>query len=426
MHRIEEALSLIISSAPRPTRKVDVPLDDALGRVLAQDAVADHDAPPFERSSMDGWAVRAADVMAPGAQLRISGRIMAGDMPTERVGPGQTMKVMTGAPVPEGADAVVKVEESEEDPAGETVTLTAATHSGKNICHRGEDLRTGDVIVPAGTFLDASAVSLVALAGHDPVSTWAVPSVAVVPTGDELQEPGGLVLPPGKIRETNGFLMGAQVRGVSPALRPLRPGIARDDEASISAMIDVGVDHDVLCFSGGVSMGDLDLVRTVLDARGFEVLVEKVAIKPGKPLVAGRLQGPDGHTCMVFGLPGNPVSTYVSFELFVRPYLLRFMGQEDVAPDMVSARLKGGRPLKSNARGQYVPASVVAMDGGLMATPVEWHGSGDMRGAADANGFIVLEPGAPPPEPGDFVRTHLIAGRSLRLPGSRLREAQRD
>ena len=336
-----EALAIVIDAAPEPRETEEVPLEQACGRVLARPACSDMDMPPFEKSSMDGWAVRAQDVR-PGVRLRIIDRIMAGQVPARPIGPGETMKVMTGAPVPEGADAVVMVERSEEEAGGEHVTILASIAPDTNICHRGEDLRRGEEVLPAGAFITPESAALLAMIGVDPVPVWRVPSVAVIPTGDELVEPGGQPPGPGEIRESNGLLLDALLQRVSPALKPLRPGIARDDEASLDRMLDVGLDHDVLLLSGGVSMGDLDLVGAVLSRRGLEVLVEKVAIKPGKPLLFGRVVRDDGGLCHVFGLPGNPLSTWITFELFVRPFLLASMGAGEITRDEISVRFGGG------------------------------------------------------------------------------------
>lgn len=423
MRSKEEALATVLGAVPAPGLIEEVPLASALGRVLARDVASDMPMPPFRRSSMDGWGVRSEDVTAPGARLEITGRIMAGMFPDRAVGPGETMKVMTGAPVPDGADAVVMVEQSEEADDGTSVTLSAAARPGQNVCPVGEDLSEGEVVLRRGTGLDPAALGLLAMVGADPVPTFRAPTVAVIPTGDELVPASGPTPGPGMIRESNGVLLASQVRRVSPALRVERPGIARDTEASLHEFLDVGLDHDVLCLSGGVSMGDLDLVGNVLLERGLEVLIEKVSIKPGKPLLFGRVRAADGHVCHVFGLPGNPVSSYVTFELFVRPFLLRCLGTDDVAPDEVAARLAAERPLKAIPRAQHVPAVVRASESGLDVAPVTWHGSGDLRGLVDANGFVLVPAGGPAPVSGDLVRVHLIPGRGLREPAHRSRPA---
>ena len=385
-----DALRIIVAAAAAGRRTEDVPLALAFGRVLARDALAEDDIPPFEKSAMDGWAVRAADVARVPVTLEVLGSIAAGGLAPSRIGAGETFKIMTGAPLPEGADAVVMVEDSEARDEGRAVELRRAARPWQNVCRKGEDGRRGDVVVPAGTPIDAPAVGLLASTGVDPVPTFAPPRVCIVPTGDELVDADGPPPGPGRIRESNGALLETQVRQVSAAIPTLRPGIARDTRESLERFLDVGCDHDVLVLSGGVSMGDLDLVGPELLRRGLEVLVEKVAIKPGKPLLFGRLRRRDGGTCHVFGLPGNPVSSFVTFELFVRPFLLRVLGHDDVEPDVVRAALDAVLAIKPIPRTQHLPAVLSAgEDGRLMVKPLEWHGSADLRGFLDANAMIV-------------------------------------
>ncbi len=408
------ALRIILGEAPA-TRSVDeVPMGLAFGRVLARDAVADVDMPPFEKSSMDGWAVRAADVAKVPAALVVRGAIHAGQTPPAPLTAGETWKIMTGAPLPPGADAVVMVEDSTLSADGRTVELRRSVNPWQNVCRLGEDVRRGDVVVRAGVELDAAALSLLASVGVDPVPTYRPPTVCVIPTGDELVPPMGPAPGPGQIRESNGILLDLQVRQVSSALRVFRPGIARDTRESLREFLDVGLGHDVLILSGGVSMGDLDLVGVELKARGLQVKVEKVSIKPGKPLLFGTVSRGDGSRCTVFGLPGNPVSSFVTFELFVRPYLLACLGRSDVEAERLWATLDHDREIKVIARTQHVPAVVVAGEGGLSVKPLVWHGSADLRGVVDANGLIVVESSGPAPRPGDRVLVERLANRALR------------
>ncbi|HYC78645.1 MAG TPA: molybdopterin molybdotransferase MoeA, partial [Planctomycetota bacterium] len=340
-----EALAIVLAEAAKERAFEEAPLCAALGRALTRDAVADADIPPFEKSSMDGWAVRAADVARAPRTLRVLGAIHAGSPAPRPIEPGATWKIMTGAPLPEGADAVIPVEDSTAAPDGASVELRATAVPGRHVCRRGEDARAGEAVVRAGTMLDAAALAVLAATGNDPAPTFAAPRVCVIPTGDELVRADGPPPPPGKIRESNGVLLEAQIRATSPALTVLRPGVARDDRASLDRFLDVGLDHDVLVLSGGVSMGDLDLVGVALKDRGLVPLVEKVSIKPGKPLLFGHAPRRSGGRCAVFGLPGNPVSSFCTFELFVRPYLLARLGVDDVAPDEVAALLDHDREL---------------------------------------------------------------------------------
>jgi molybdopterin molybdotransferase len=409
-----EARRIIVGEASAARRIEEVPLALAFGRALARDARADADLPPFEKSSMDGWAVQAADVAAVPATLRVLGAIHAGEVAAAPVRAGETWKIMTGAALPEGADAVVIVEDSAPVEGGR-VELRRAARPWQNVCRKGEDARKGDVVLPAGTPLDAPALALLSTIGLDPAPTFAPPRACVIPTGDELVVAAGPPPGPGRIRESNGILLEAQIRQVSAAIPVARPGIARDSRESLDAFLDVGLGHDVLILSGGVSMGDLDLVGKELARRGLQVLVEKVGIKPGKPLLFGWVARPRGGRCAVFGLPGNPVSSFVTFELFVRPFLLRAMGHDDVEPDAVRALLDAERELRIIPRTQHLPAVLSSdEDGRLRVRPLEWHGSADLRGFADANAMIVVEPGGAPPRPGDLVLVERLANRPLR------------
>ena len=409
-----EALAVVLAAAAEDVLPETVPLALAPGRRLAADAAAETDLPPFEKSSMDGYAVRSADVVVAPVRLRVAGAVHAGETADGPVTPGLTWKIMTGAPLPDGADAVVMVEETEASPETGEVLIRKAARPGQNVCRKGEDARQGDVVVRAGTCLDAAALGLLASVGCDPAPVFAAPSICVIPTGDELCPSNGPLPPRGSIRESNGILLEAQILAVSPALRVLRPGVARDDRASLARFLEVGLAHDVLILSGGVSMGDLDLVGVALKDRGLEVLIEKVSIKPGKPLLFGRVKRADGGRCTVFGLPGNPVSSFATFELFVRPYLLRRLGDPDPYPDEVTAVLEHDGPLKVIPRTQHLPARLRAVDGVLRATPLRWNGSADLRGLVDADAFIIVSPDGPAPLPGDRVVVHRLPGKPLR------------
>jgi molybdopterin molybdotransferase len=414
-----DALRIVIEAGRAARVLATRPSATAIGLRLAVDAVADADIPPFEKSSMDGYAVRAADVATAPVRLRVLGAVHAGEIAAGPALPGGAWKIMTGAALPVGADAVVMVEESEALPATGEVLLRKAARPWQNVCRRGEDARAGETVVPAGTTIDAAAAGLLASVGLDPVPVFAPPSICVIPTGDELVPAAGPPPPPGSIRESNGVLLEAAVRGLSPALSAFRPGVARDDRASLDRFLDVGLAHDVLILSGGVSMGDLDLVGAALKERGMEVLIEKVSIKPGKPLLFGLVRRPDGGTATVFGLPGNPVSSFATCELFVRPYLLARLGDPTPEPEEITAILAHDRPLKIIPRTQHLPATLEVDAGRVLVRPLPWNGSADLRGLVDASAFVVVPPDGAPPSPGDLVVVHRLAHRPLRAPHRR-------
>ena len=286
----------------------------AAGRVCAADVLAVVDLPPFASSAMDGYAVRAADT--PGA-LRLTGRSSAGTPATREVGPGEAIAISTGAVVPDGADAVVPIEQAVA--AGETVEVEAVA-AGDNVRPPGGDVRAGEVVVAAGTVLGAAQIGAAAAAGVAAIACGPRPRVAIVPTGSELRKPGE-PLEPGQIYESNGALLAALCR--SAGAEVTQHGAVADDEGETRALLEAALEADVLVTSGGVSMGVKDLVRSSLASLGAEEVFWRVAVRPGKP-VAFAVRG----ATLVFGLPGNPVSSLVAFELFVRPALRALQGAE--------------------------------------------------------------------------------------------------
>lgn len=369
----------VVLRACQPLDAAPTPLADALGRVLAEDVRADLDSPPFTKALMDGYAVRAAD----GLNLRLTGVVAAGDPPGARVGPGEAVRIFTGAPLPDGADAVVMVEKTEpaEPRIGEPVRLTEAVRTGQNVLPRGREMRAGDVVLPAGTALTPAAVGLLAGVGRAMVSTVRRPRVAVMATGSELVEadvkPG-----PGQIRNSNGPMLVAQAARSGAVPRYL--GIGRDDANTLAAMVRDGLEtSDVLILAGGVSVGAFDLVPGVLRELGVAAHFHKVRMKPGKPL----LFGTKGNT-LVFGLPGNPVSSFVCYELFVRPALRALAGHRDPGP--TTATLPLSEPLAAkNDRATFHPAKLE----GTTVRPLPWFGSADLRALLTADALLVLPPG---------------------------------
>lgn len=320
---VEEARELVLSGVPRLDSE-RVPLIEALGRVLAADAASDIDVAPFDNSAMDGFAVRAADTAgasegAP-AQFEVVSLIAAGDFSERPIGAGEAARIMTGAPVPPGADAIVMVEYSRvlsgDGNVGSRVALEREAAPGDHIRRRGEEVLAGDVVMAAGEVIGSAGIGLLASTGHASVAVYRRPRVAVLSTGSELVEvthsPG-----PGKIRNSNSYSIAAQI--VAAGGVPQRYGIVPDDlQATRAAFARAAEETDYIVTSGGVSVGDFDFVKPVLEEMG-ELAFCKVAMRPGNPQTLGSIEG-----VPFFGLPGNPTSTYVGFEVFVRP-ALRFM-----------------------------------------------------------------------------------------------------
>ena len=319
---LEEARSRILTTVPR-LPAVFVPLGDALGLVSAEPLAATEPIPPFANTGVDGFAVRAADTAGATAEspvrLRIVDTIPAGRAPSVPVGPGEAIRIMTGAPVPDGADAVVMVEDtSVDDPDGAVVTIRRAARAGDHVRPAGGDLAPGDPAIPAGSVLGPAHLGVVASLGQPTVSVVRRPRVAVMSTGDELVPPGE-PLAIGQIRDSNRPMLMALV--AQTGCEVVDFGIGVDDEAVITERLEkAAATCDAMVTSGGVSMGDYDIIKMVL-SRIAEMNWWQVAIRPAKPLAFGMLSG-----VPIFGLPGNPVSSHVSFELFARPALLQMMG----------------------------------------------------------------------------------------------------
>jgi len=389
---VDEALERILARIA-PLDATEVGLLDALGAVLAEDAAAERDVPPFRNSAMDGYAVRGADVAQGGARLRVVGAVAAGSIPDRAVGAGEAMRIMTGAPMPDGADTVVRVEDT--DNGRETVTINASTPKGIAVRQAGEDLRRGEVVLRRGTSLRHADIGVLASIGRARVNVVRRPNVAVLSTGDELvdidEQPG-----PGQIRDANRYAITAAVRATGCAAFEL--GIARDSADDLRHALGNAAFGDVVVTSGGVSVGDHDHVKPVVDAMG-QMDFWSIAIRPGRPLAFGELRTKRGAV-PIFGLPGNPVSALVTFEVFVRPALLRMAGRTKLHRPRVEVRLldRIDKPtgLRMFARGIHDAAA-----GTVRSTGPQ--GSGILRSLSLANCLIDLAESTAGAEPGDTV-----------------------
>jgi molybdopterin molybdotransferase len=367
----EHAARLAPRGAPQ-----SVALLDSLGRVLAEPVSADRDQPPFPRSTRDGFACRAAEAVT-GIELEVVGLIRAGDTEAIEVKPGKAVEIMTGAAVPIGADCVVMIEHV--DRKLQTVRLSPGRiiASGENIIPKGAEARAEEVILPRGTRIAAAQIAAAAACGAAEVSVFARPRVAIVATGDELVELDQKPLVH-QIRNSNSYSLAAQVTAAGAL--PVRSPTARDERKHLEATIRAALESDLLLLSGGVSMGKYDLVEEVLLSLGAEFFFTGVAIQPGKPIVFGRL-----GNLYFFGLPGNPVSTMVTFSLFVRPLLDALSGDNCGGPRFAQARLGSDVRVKSGLT-RFLPA--ILRD--LTVAPVPWQGSGDLAGTSRANCFLVV------------------------------------
>ncbi|MDX6475005.1 MAG: molybdopterin molybdotransferase [Gaiellaceae bacterium] len=383
--RIDEALALVLARVA-PLEAEDVPVAQAAGRVLAVPAVALTDLPPFDSSAMDGFAVRAADT--PGS-LTVVGESAAGKPATRELGAGEAIGISTGAVVPAGADAVVPVERTSGAVDVERVGV------GENIRPRGGDTRAGEVLVEAGSVLRPAQLGALAAAGVAIVRCARRPRAAVLATGSELRPPGE-ALAPGEIYESNTVLIGAQLASAGALVTVLDP--VGDDEQSTRAALEQGLAGDMLVTSGGVSVGPHDLVRAALAELGAEEIFWRVAVKPGKP-VAFAVRG----STLVFGLPGNPVSSLVAFELFVRPALLALQGAAEPGPAYLPGRL--GAPLRRNdQRDELVRARVRIETDAVVLDPVSGQESHMIVRSAAASALVLVPRGAGALSEGSPVR----------------------
>ncbi len=380
MLSVEEALAQVLARV-RPLGAEQVEVLDALGRVLAEPIVARRELPPWPNSSMDGYAVRAADTWAGGAALAVVGRVTAGELPARAIGAGEAMRIFTGAPLPAGADAVVPQEDVAAD--GDRIRLEARVEHGAFVRPAGEDVRAGDVVVPAGQPVGPAEVGLLATLGYARVRVHRRPRVAILSTGNELADLG-CAPGPGQIPNTNTYSLMAQT--LEAGAEPLSLGVAPDRLDAIVERLGWAASADLLVSSAGVSVGELDLVREALERSGAELHLWKVSMRPGKPITFGSLGGRP-----VFGLPGNPVSAMVTFELFVRPALRRMMGCFAVERPRLRARALA--PIANpGARRGYLRVTLEAAADGWGARLTGDQGSGILRSMVLADGLAVVAP----------------------------------
>ena len=378
MPSFTEARSIILDRvAPLGVERVGIL--EAAGRVLAEDVVAPWEMPLCDNSAMDGFAVRVADCAAIPASLKVTGYIPAGGEVTGTVEPGCAIRIMTGAPLPPGCDAVVPVEETEDD--GDSVRIVAPVKQRQHIRFQGEDVATGEIVIPAGTLIQPPEVSMLASFGKALVPVYRKARVAILSTGDELIELGEPPVP-GKIINSNTLSLAAAVRQCGA--EPIIIGIARDDRESHREMLAEGLKADALITSAGVSAGDRDLVRDVLAELGVEQVFWKVDIKPGGPTAFATYGAKP-----VFSLPGNPVSTMVTFELFARPALLRMMGHQRVVRPFVRATLQE-EAKKKPGKVNFLRVQVTIRDGRFVASTAGEQHTGILRTMVRANGLVLL------------------------------------
>ncbi len=405
MPSFEEARSVILDNVS-PLGKERVDLLSSLGRVIAEDVTAPWDMPLYDNSAMDGFALREADFRSGTSTLMITGYIPAGGTVTPPIDPGCAVRIMTGAPIPVGCDAVVPVEETEERDG--FVLIKGKVNSGQHIRIRGEDITSGETFVTAGTVIHPPEISMLASLGKAIVPVYRRARVAVLSTGDELIELGE---PPvaGRIINSNALSLAAAIREIGA--EPVILGIARDNWESHREMMLEGFKADALITSAGVSAGDRDLVREVLAELGVDQLFWKVDIKPGGPIAFGVKEGKP-----VFSLPGNPVSTIITFEEFVRPALLKMMGRQRVIKPYVKAILRE-EARKKPGKVHFLRVRIEVENGRYWATTSGDQNTGILKTMLRANGIAVLPKERTVVAAGEEVDVHLLRGDVTMLEG---------
>jgi len=405
MLSVAEALHHVLEHA-RARPPGEVALADAVGLVLAEDVTSDIDSPPHTKSMVDGYAVRSADLVDGRARLIVTEEITAGAVPQHSVVSGHAARIMTGAPLPDGADSAVMVELSTMSGANVEIQDTSF-RAGQNVIPRGQSLRQGETVLRRGVELGSAEIGLLAEIGRSRVQAIGPVRVAILSTGNELV-PASEKPAAGQIRNSNGPLLVAACRRAAAA--PIDLGIARDETDELHRSMSAGLENDVLVISGGVSAGVLDLVPRALADLGVRQVFHKIRLKPGKPLWFGVAHStPSTARCaLVFGLPGNPVSSLVCFELFVKPAIARIAGRHWEAPHATqSAKLtrefhhRGDRPT-------YHPARLVSSLDQCLVEPLGWKGSADIRGFVGANSLIVFASGDRRYEPGEIVEVLVL------------------
>lgn len=393
MLSFEKAFEIVLNAAqayPLGTEQVDISC--SLNRILAEDVKSDTDIPPFNKSAMDGYACRREDL---DNELTIIETIPAGTAPRKIIGPKQCARIMTGAMVPDGADCVIMVEFTK-NPTEDTVRF-AGKETANNICFKAEDIKAGDVVLRRGTLIRPQHIATLAAVGcaNPPVAVR--PKVGVIATGSELVEPSQNPSA-SQIRDTNSFQLASQVETVGAVAKNY--GVAKDTREAIDAAVKKAVsENDVVLISGGVSVGEFDFVPEILKQNGFSLMFEKIAIKPGKPTVFGR-----AGNVFCFGVPGNPVSGFVIFELLIKPFLYKLMGY-NFKPLDIKAPLETSVSRKKVGSPSWIP---VIITGAGIVRPVEYHGSAHFNALCGADGLICIPKGTAELKEGTIVSVRPI------------------
>ena len=401
MISVEEALERILAEI-RPLNVIQVPLSESLGLVLAQDIVAQEDMPPFANSAMDGFALLSRDSQPRAGQpprVRVTGGVAAGYVADHAVEEGTAMRIMTGAPVPPGADTVIQVELTRSaGPGSEWVEILEAVKPGNNIRPAGEDIRRGQTVLLRGSEIGPWEIGVLATLGWSTVPVVRRPHVAIISTGDEVVDVGE-PLQPGKIRNSNGYLLEAAVRQAGAEAHRL--GVAQDTVESLREKFSEAMQDDLIITSGGVSVGDFDLVKNIMAEQG-EINFWRINMRPGKPVAFGHI-----GSVPLLGLPGNPVSAAVTFELFARPVIRKMLGHTRLLRPQIDVVVEDGVSDRAMRR-HYVRARVEWRDGHFVAHTTGNQGSHIMTSLLNANALVIVPEGGVEVHPGDTAKAIML------------------
>jgi len=371
------ALKVVMEYVPKYEKQETVHINDCINRVLAENIIADRDSPPFNRVAMDGYACRKEDI---GKELSVIEVVPAGKKPEKFINPGECSKVMTGGPLPDGAEMVFMIEVAVEKNGFVTCTEPEIAKKHANYSKTGEDAKKGDIVIRKGKVIEPRHIPAIATNGYSKLVVMKRPVVAIIATGDELVEPFETPLPH-QIRNSNSYQLSAQV--IRAGGVPKYYGIVKDDKKETEKIVKTAKSEcDIILMSGGVSAGDFDFVADSLVKAGFQIIFDSVAVKPGKPTT---FAVSDEAIC--FGMPGNPVSTFVIFEIIVRPFIMKMMNADHklLSVEMI---LQNGFKRKRVERKEYVPVKI--LDSRTVFKP-EYHGSGHLTSLSEADGLIMIE-----------------------------------
>ena len=375
----DNAISLIEEhTISRKTVKTDIV--QSIGSISAEDVFSPLNMPPFNKSAMDGYAVRSEECQELSVSLKCVGIIEAGESFTDEIGHGECVKIMTGAPVPETADSVIKVEDTSNE--GDNIRIHVIVKKNAHICFRGEDIKKDQLILKKGTLLHSSHIALLASTGRSTIHTFRKPDVAIINTGGEILSPGEEIRA-NAIFNSNGPQLAALLK--NDTIQFQSPEIVRDEMTEIMNALKKSIESDILLISGGVSMGDYDLIPDALQKFGVKKIFHNVKIKPGKPLFFGTFENK-----IVFGIPGNPVSNFAAYHLFIKPAILKMMGYDRVRP-VFQEGIVTADFMQNPGRKHFFPVKIQKKDNTYLLEPINSHGSADILSLSHADGFMIVE-----------------------------------